>query len=58
MRTSVAHKLFSLAKNVAGIMGVELLGGGGVGGPDIIMLGNGYPGIEGEDRAVDGVEVR
>jgi hypothetical protein len=54
----VAHKLFRLAKNVGGIMGVELFGGGGVGGPDIIMLGNGYPGIEGEDRAVDGVEAR
>lgn len=54
----MVHRLFSLAKNVAGIIGVELFGGGGVGGPDIAMLGNGYPGIEGEDRAVDGVDVR
>lgn len=54
----MAHKLFRLAKNAGGIMGVELFGGGGVGGPDIMMLGNGYPGIEGEDRAVDGVEAR
>jgi hypothetical protein len=58
MRTSVVHKLFSFAKNVAGIMGVELFGGGGVGGPVTITFGNVYPGIEGEDRAVDGVEVR
>jgi len=52
MRTSLAHKCFSFAKNVAGMMGV-LLFGGGVGGLDMMKFGHGYPGIEGEERAVD-----
>jgi hypothetical protein len=58
IRTSLAHKCFNFARNIADITGVELFGGGGVGGLDVRKFENEYPGVEGEESVVDAVGVR